>query len=178
MSKQLCKIADEETGLCNVCMPGYDEYYINLGYEYHDIDLSEIDNKWYLSEKCPHKTNEQNVAEMKSLKHKENDEKVKVARYGQVFNITLQEKDCVFDTSEQTQSDLQTAAIVTSTGGVYPNWVTNNNITIDLTNEDVQAVFIKFFERVSPLYTIYKNYEIAIDKAKTIKALEKIDIRY
>ena len=129
-----------------------------------------IDNK-YVTEK-------QYIKIRKEKLHEENAEKVKEARYSKTFTVMINDQECVFDTSEETQRDLQTAALVTASGVTYPNWVTNNNITIELTAEDVQTVFQQFFSIVSPLYTIFKNYELVIDKAKTVKALNKIVIKY
>ena len=99
-------------------------------------------------------------------------------RYSQTFTVELHKQECVFDTTEQTQSDLQTAAIVTSTGGTYNNWVTNNGVVLNLTAEDIQTVFGLFFALVSPLYTKQLEYVEQINSCETIEELEKIEISY
>ena len=43
----------------------------------------------------------------------------------------------IFDTTDETQRDLQTAALVTATGITYDDWATNNGITLNLTNQDI-----------------------------------------
>ena len=135
--------------------------------------IEETNEKYFLIE-GQYVTEKQYIKIRKEQLHKENSDKVKEARYNKTFTVMINDQECVFDTSEETQRDLQTAALVTASGVTYPNWVTNNNITIELTAEDVQMIFQQFFGIVSPLYTIFKNYETAIDKAKTIKQLEKI----
>lgn len=60
MSENLyCKILDENTGEVQLGAGCDDEYYIEIGMEKRDVERSEVDDKWYLSEKCPHYTPEQ-----------------------------------------------------------------------------------------------------------------------
>lgn len=97
-------------------------------------------------------------------------------RYGQVFTVILNDVPCGFDTTEQTQVDLQTAAIVTATGATYDNWVTNNGVTLNLTAEDVQLIFRTFYSLVSPLYTRVLEITTDINAAKNLEELEAVDI--
>lgn len=53
--KAYCKIIDEETGLVQKGVGCPDEYYIEIGMEIRDIKQSDINNEWYLTEKCPMK---------------------------------------------------------------------------------------------------------------------------
>lgn len=116
--------------------------------------------------------------QVKALKLKEAETKCSEKRYNQTFTVELQEQECEFDTTEQTQSDLQTAAIVTSTGGTYDNWVTNNGVVLNLTAEDVQMVFVQFFSLVSPLYTKQLEYIQQINACETAEEIEAIVINY
>lgn len=52
-------IINEETNECNVGIGTNVQFYISLGMKELDVDLSEKDNKWYLSEYCPHYTEEE-----------------------------------------------------------------------------------------------------------------------
>lgn len=115
---------------------------------------------------------------VKNRKHAENVSKCSEKRYGMTFFITLQGKNCEFDTTSQTQSDLQAAGLVTATGVTYPNWVCNNGVVIDLTNEDVQLVFVQFFGAISPLYTIQLNYTNRINACTTVEEVRAIVIDY
>jgi len=121
---------------------------------------------------------QEHFEQVKALKLKEAETKCTEKRYNQTFTVTLQEQDCEFDTTEQTQSDLQTAAIVTSSGGTYDNWVTNNGVVLNLTMQDVQTVFAQFFLLVSPLYTKQLEYIQQINACTTAEEIEAIVINY
>ena len=116
--------------------------------------------------------------QVRALKLKETETKCTEKRYSQTFTVELQEQECEFDTTEQTQSDLQTAAIVTSSGGTYDNWVTNNGVVLNLTMQDVQTVFAQFFLLVSPLYTKQLEYVQQINACTTAEEVETIVINY
>ena len=118
------------------------------------------------------------LQQAKNKKYLESDEKCNQKRYSQTFMVTLQEQECEFDTTEKTQSDLQAAGLVTLTGVTYDNWVTNNGVTINLTAEDIQLIFPKFFSLVSPLYNIQLYYKGLIDNASTVEEVEAIEINY
>lgn len=57
------KIINEETGLCEVGLGSNTQYYESIGLIEQDVEKSDIDGLWYLSEKCPHKTPEQEAQE-------------------------------------------------------------------------------------------------------------------
>ena len=120
----------------------------------------------------------EHLEEVRALKLKEAETKCSEKRYNQTFTVELQEQECEFDTTEQTQSDLQTAAIVTSSGSTYDNWVTNNGVVLNLTTEDVQAVFVQFFSLVSPLYTKQLEYVQEINACTTAEEVDAIIINY
>lgn len=48
-----CKIIDEETGLVQVGAGCSDEYYIEIGMKKRNVKQSDVDNNWYLYDKCP-----------------------------------------------------------------------------------------------------------------------------
>ena len=57
------KIINEENGLCEVGTGDNSKIYRNIGYRLLDVKQSDIDNQWYLAEKCPMKSDEQKAAE-------------------------------------------------------------------------------------------------------------------
>lgn len=59
------KIIDQETGLCEVGLGTNTEFYQSIGMVELDVEQSDIDNNWYLAEKCPMKTDEQKELEEK-----------------------------------------------------------------------------------------------------------------
>ncbi len=171
------KVINKKTGLCNVATGTDAEYYESIGMTLQDVEQSEIDGNWYLSAKCPHYTDEEKINIAKADKYAENNIKAKEARYNQEFTITVQGKECVFDTSEETQRDLLTAYDVCATGVTYDGWTTNNCVELDLSLEDIVLIFQVFKEK-SNVYGKWKEYKQAIDKATTIKKVEAIDIDY
>lgn len=53
------KIVNQETGLCEVGLGTNIEFYQLIGMEEMDVKQSDIDNNWYLADKCPMKTDEE-----------------------------------------------------------------------------------------------------------------------
>lgn len=117
------------------------------------------------------------LAELKREKSAENDQKASEARYGKEFILTVQEQECVFDTTQTTQTDLLTAFAVCSTGETYNGWVTNNGVELDLTLADVTLIS-QTFKAESDVYHQWNEYKTAIDEAETIEEVENITIIY
>lgn len=120
---------------------------------------------------------EEQLAKAKADKYAENDLKASETRYNQEFTIKLHNRNCIFDTSEQTQRDLLTAFAVCSSGGTYDGWVTNNGVTLNLTLEDVTLISATFKEK-SDVYGTWNEYKTAIDEAETIEEVNNIIINY
>lgn len=53
------QIANEETGLCYVGTGTDEAYYQSIGMVPLDVEQSEVDNGWYLADKCLHYTDEE-----------------------------------------------------------------------------------------------------------------------
>ena len=60
-----CQIINEETGLCAVAEGTNIDKYIGMGMVERDVQQSDVDNNWYLADKCPMKTDEQKELEEK-----------------------------------------------------------------------------------------------------------------
>ena len=56
-------IIDNNTGLCSIGTGTNIEFYKSIGMVELDVQQSDIDNAWYLAEKCPMKTDEQKAKE-------------------------------------------------------------------------------------------------------------------
>lgn len=113
----------------------------------------------------------------RTAKLSENDTKAEQARYGKTFTVAIQEQECLFDTKQQTQTDLLTAFAVTSLGLTYDGWVTNNGISLDLTANDVVAIS-NAFKVASNIYPEWNVYFEAINNAQTVEELNNIIIDY
>lgn len=57
------KILNEETGLCEVGLGTNIQFYQSIGMEELDVQQSDIDGCWYLTEKCPLKSDEEKELE-------------------------------------------------------------------------------------------------------------------
>lgn len=57
------KITNEQTGLCEVGIGTNAKFYQSIGMTELDVQQSDIDNSWYLAERCPMKTDEQKAKE-------------------------------------------------------------------------------------------------------------------
>ena len=56
------KIINVQNGLCEVGLGTNADFYKSIGMQELDVKQSDIDNKWYLAEKCPMKTEEEKQA--------------------------------------------------------------------------------------------------------------------
>ena len=57
------QLINEETGLCSIGTGTNIEFYKSIGMVELDVKQSDIDNAWYLAEKCPMKKNEEKAKE-------------------------------------------------------------------------------------------------------------------
>lgn len=71
------KIINQETGLCEVGLGTNSSFYQSVGMFELDVEQSDVDNCWYLAEKCPHKTEEEKELEERERRNQEIDEKIK-----------------------------------------------------------------------------------------------------
>lgn len=51
--QKYCYLTDKETGLVEIGVGCSDEYYKEIGMKLRDVKQSEVDNEWYLIDKCP-----------------------------------------------------------------------------------------------------------------------------
>lgn len=57
------KIVNSDTGLCSVGLGTNEKYFKSIGMELFEVEQSDIDLQWYLSEKCHMKTDRQKEIE-------------------------------------------------------------------------------------------------------------------
>ena len=117
------------------------------------------------------------LAEAKKMKHKENDSKAEVARENQFFIVTIDDKECTFQTTRRTQQDLTTAKdFIQMTGQPY-QWFSDNNEEVYLTLEEVVNISTIFMQKAN-IYPSWSKYETAINNATTIEEVQAIKIEY
>lgn len=51
--QKYCNILDENTGLVEIGVGCPDEYYIEIGMKKRNVRQSDVNNEWYLYDKCP-----------------------------------------------------------------------------------------------------------------------------
>ena len=113
----------------------------------------------------------------KVAKHKENDNKAEEARRDQTFTVTIDEKDCTFQTTRETQQDLLTAKeFIQMTEQPY-QWFSDNNEEVFLTLEDIVTISTIFIEKAN-VYPQWSIFETQIEEATTIAEVEAIEIVY
>ena len=171
------KVINEETGLCEVGIGTNAEFYQSIGMTEQDVCQSSVDGNWYLSEKCPQKTDEEILSELKTKKHDENQKALDKARTSHVFTVTLQNHECEFDTTDKTQADLNSAAISASMGQPWL-WTTNNRITLSLTTEDIQIVSLAYMQSVNADIAKWTEFEEQIEQAQSVEAVNAIVLDY
>lgn len=59
------QLINEETGLCGIGTGTNVDFYKSIGMTELDVQQSDVDNNWYLVDKCPMKTDEQKELEEK-----------------------------------------------------------------------------------------------------------------
>lgn len=64
-------LQDELTGLCSVAIGDDEQEYKEMGMSKMNVELSDVDNNWYLAEKCPMKTLEEIEADRQAQFDKE-----------------------------------------------------------------------------------------------------------
>lgn len=60
------KIINEDTGLCMIGLTGNVEFFKSVGMTQLDVEQSDIDQQWYLSDKCPMKEHNEKIIEEKT----------------------------------------------------------------------------------------------------------------
>ena len=59
------KVVNQETGICEIAIGTNEEFYKSIGWQKLDVQQSDKDNKWYLTSKCPMKSEEELLQEEK-----------------------------------------------------------------------------------------------------------------
>ncbi len=167
-----CFIKDDETGLVQLGAGCSDEYYIEIGMRQRDVEQSEKDYQWYLTEKCPHFTEEEKLINAKIEKAEEND-RLRDAKLleGVTYNNVLFDSD-----NEQKINLLAKYSMMADTDTVV--WYGMDNTALLCTKGDLMAIG----RMIETLHTFcwennaYIKEQIA--EAKSISELNYIEIDY
>lgn len=171
--KAYCFITDEKLGLVQLGVGVNDEYYKEIGMKLRDVQKSDIDFQWYLSYKCPMKTEEQKFLETKENKLQEALNKAN----DYINNIAL------YRDIECTDGNISklTAYLIAMQQGLYETiaWVTKSDEVLELNITDIMDILQGIGEVQANTWTIkYMLYKDKINNAKTIEEVEAIIINY
>ena len=171
------KISNPDTGICDVGLGTNSEFYASIGMTEMDVKQSDIDNCWYVADKCPMKSKVQKIEEAKKAKIEANQVALDNARSSHVFTVEIQGQQCDFDTTSKTQADLNSAAISASMGQPWL-WTTNNRISLMLTAEDIQTISATYMTVVNNDIKKWTYFDELIENATTLEEVEAIRIDY
>lgn len=167
-----CFITDEETGLVQLGVGCPDEYYIEIGMKQREVEQSEKDFEWYLTEKCPHYTPEEKLNISKKNKIAENDKK-----RNEALNQGVEYKNVLFDSDTDQKVNL-IAMVETMDESQTIIWFGKDNQPLECNKQDL----INIGGLITQLHSFCwgRNYEIkeAISACQTIEEVEAIEISY
>lgn len=150
------KVTNKETGLCEVGLGSNGKFYQSIGMAQLDVQQSDVDNNWYLTELCPMKTNKQ-----KAQEERERIKELSMTR-SDFFDATIK----AFGADE---SDF--LPIIENILAQIPNTF---QIMEDVSNEVAVKIALNNYKnaagfyRKHPLFTILSNVPIQISEALTI----------
>ena len=175
------KIIDQETGLCEVGTGTNSDFYKSIGMTQLDVEQSDIDNNWYLSELCPHKTDEEKLKEAKDAKFQEAN--LKAFQY-------LESGEAVFE-FEEGKSIEATDGNIAKLGLALVNfilqqdytstieWNTKENENVQLNASQLQVIVAGLQAIQAEVWTIkFPAYNTQIEEAQTVEDVEAIIIDY
>lgn len=176
--KKYCKILNNTTGLVQLGVGCTEDYYESIGMTKENVAQSEVDGLWYLSNKCPHYTDEEKFEIAKTDKYTEALEKAE--QY-------IQEQACYqYDTNnsiEATDGNIGkfTAYALALQSGLAESvtWTTKEDNVITLELEDVITILTGLGNVQANVWNVqFIAYKNAIESAETIEEIEGIIINY
>ena len=171
---------DENSGLCTEVGTGTNtEFYKSIGMVEKDIEQSEIDGQWYLSDKCPHYSDDEKLNNAKTAKlielntiasqydsYKRNDMYITSSVGGYRFNADI-----------RSQTNLQ--GLISGLGDVktvaYKDY---DNEFQSLTKEQMQIILSECILNSQNLYKQKWDYADKIKACKTVEELDAIEIKF
>ena len=97
------KVINEETGLCEVGLGTDSRVYESMGMVQMDVEQSDVNNEWYIAEKCPHLTPEEKAEkEAERVSHLKATKRV-IALMLQELGVTYTQLKTLIASNEQAQ---------------------------------------------------------------------------
>lgn len=179
------KVINEQTGLCEVGIGTNSKFYKSIGMKEQDVLQSDIDGKWYLSDKCPMKSNEDKLAEAKQAKLNEATDKA----------YSFENKDALITVSATnfktrssgtyhiegnlTNNIKMSAYASTLDDTTVVPWNTKENVNILLNKAACETLTSLMSQLNAKLWTVdFPTYLAQIDAAATAEDVNAINIEY
>ena len=167
-----CKILNENTGLVQLGVGCNDEYYIEIGMEQYDVEQSEIDYKWYLSEKCPHYSEAELLKQAKERKIQENNNlRDSALKKGVTY------KNILFDSDTDQKVNL-IAMLQTLNDGETIVWYGMDNQALTCSKIDLFQIGTLITSLHNYVWNKNAQIQQKIKNAKNVKELNNIVIDY
>jgi len=166
------KVINDETGLCEVGTGTNTEYYISLGMEELDVEKSDVDNNWYLSELCPHKTDVDKLNDAKEAKVLVND----VLR-DNALNQGVTYKDVLFDSDTDQKVNLL-AIVSTMDDEQTVLWFGKDNQPLECNRQDLMNIGGLITQLHNFCWNKNALIKAEINQAETIEEVEAVEIDY
>ena len=173
------KVINEQTGLCEIGTGTNSSFYQSIGMVELDVQQSDIDNAWYLTEKCPMKTDEEKLNEAKTDKYNE---------INNGARIYLESGEALFEVAEGKHIEatdgniakLSAYALSFMTGvqsEVY--WNTKEDETIALTQEQLTQALMGLGEVQATVWNVkFPYYLKQLENATTVEEVNAINVDY
>ena len=168
----------QEDGKCLSVGEGTNtEFYKSIGMVRKDVEQSEVDGQWYLTEKCPHYSDDKKLEKAKSEKLSE------LTAITSKFDNQLVNTDMIIKSSLgfsinadlRSQNNLRGLIAV----GVEPvNFMDATNSVKSLTLEQLNVLLSECAQNGQHLYLLKWQYREQIEQAQTVEELNAIEIKF
>lgn len=179
------KVINEQTGLCEVGIGTNSKFYKSIGMKEQDVSQSDIDGKWYLSDKCPMKSDEDKLAEAKQAKLNEATDKAYSFENKDAL-ITVSATNMMTRSSETYHieatltNNIKLSAYAQSLDetSVIP-WNTKENVNILLNKAACTTLTGLMSQLNAKLWTVdFPAFLTQIEAAQSVEDVEAIEIIY
>ena len=179
------KVINEQTGLCEVGIGTNSKFYKSIGMNEQDVSQSGIDGKWYLSDKCPMKSDEDKLAEAKQAKLNEATDKAYSFENKDAL-ITVNATNMTSYTSDTYHieatltNNIKLSAYAQSLDetSVIP-WNTKENVNILLNKAACTTLTGLMSQLNAKLWTVdFPAFLTQIEAAQSVEDVEAIEIIY
>lgn len=179
------KIINEENGLCEVGTGNNPKIYKNIGYSLLDVQQSDIDNQWYLAEKCPMKTEDVKLLEAKEIKAQEATTKAYAYEQTDAL-ITVKATNAMTRVSDLYHIEghftnmIKISAYAQSMGveDILP-WNTKENVNVFLNKTGCAQLSALMQQMNVKLWTVdFPTYLAQIEACTTVEEVNAINIEY